>query len=268
VLHNVGNVLNSVNISAALAADMVRKFKVPSLGKVVELMDQHAANLGAFVTSDPQGAQVPAFLARLKEHMANDQQETVRELESLAKNVDHIKDIVVMQQSYAQVSGVREIVKISDLVEDSYRIDMNSYTRHGVQFIRDYHDVPPINVEKHKVLQILINLIRNAKQACDERGEKDKQVSVRVAKEDGHLTIRVADNGIGIPPENMTRIFNHGFTTRKNGHGFGLHSGALAAKALGGSLTVVSDGPGKGAVFTLALPCEEPVAAPSNGKTA
>ncbi len=268
VLHNVGNVLNSVNISAALAADMVRKFKVPSLGKVVELLDQHAANLGAFVTSDPQGAQVPAFLARLKEHMANDQQETVRELESLAKNVDHIKDIVVMQQSYAQVSGVREIVKISDLVEDSYRIDMNSYTRHGVQFIRDYHDVPPINVEKHKVLQILINLIRNAKQACDERGEKDKQVSVRVAKEDGHLTIRVADNGIGIPPENMTRIFNHGFTTRKNGHGFGLHSGALAAKALGGSLTVVSDGPGKGAVFTLALPCEEPVAAPSNGKTA
>jgi len=168
-----------------------------------------------------------------------------------------------MQQSYAQVSGVREIVKVTDLVEDSFRMDMDSYTRHRVQFIRDYHDVPPINVEKHKVLQILINLIRNAKQACDERGEKDKQVSVRIARVNGDVTISVTDNGIGIPPENITRIFNHGFTTRKNGHGFGLHSGALAAKALGGSLTVASDGPNKGAVFTLALPCVDPTAAPS-----
>jgi ligand-binding sensor domain-containing protein/signal transduction histidine kinase len=263
VLHNVGNVLNSVNISAALASDMVRKFKVPSLAKVVELLDQNAANLGAFVTSDPKGAQVPTFLATLKDQMANDQQEAVREMESLAKNIDHIKEIVVMQQSYAQISGVREIVQVSDLVEDSYRMDANSYTRHGVQFVRDYHAVPPINVEKHKVLQILINLIRNAKQACDERGEKDKQVSVRIAKEDGHVKISVADNGIGIPPQNINRIFSHGFTTRKNGHGFGLHSGALAAKALGGSLTVASDGPGKGAVFTLELPCEDPVAVPS-----
>jgi signal transduction histidine kinase len=265
VLHNVGNVLNSVNISAALAADMVRKFKLPSLAKVVELLDQNAANLGAFFTSDPKAAQVPVFLATLKEQMADDQQKTVQELESLAKNIDHIKEIVVMQQSYAHVSGVREIVKVADLVEDSYRMEVNSYTRHGVQLIRDYHDVPPINVEKHKVLQILINLIRNAKQACDERGEKDKQVTVRIARENGHVKLSVADNGIGIPSENITRIFNHGFTTRKNGHGFGLHSGALAAKALGGSLTVASDGPGKGAVFTLELPYEEPAAAPTNG---
>jgi C4-dicarboxylate-specific signal transduction histidine kinase len=238
---------------------------VPSLAKVVELLDQNSANLGAYVTNDPKGAQVPAFLARLKEHMASDQEEAIREMESLAKNVDHIKEIVAMQQSYARISGLREIVKASDLVDDSYRMDMDSYNRHHVRFLRDYHDVPPINVEKHKVLQILINLIRNAKQACDERGEKDKSVTARIAREDGHVMISVADNGIGIPAENLTRIFSHGFTTRKNGHGFGLHSGALAAKALGGSLTVASDGPGTGAVFTLALPCEEPAAAPSAG---
>jgi C4-dicarboxylate-specific signal transduction histidine kinase len=265
VLHNVGNVLNSVNVSATLVSDMVRKFKVPSLAKLVELLEQNAANLGAFLTSDPKGSLVPSFLAKLTEEMANDQRETIREMESLAKNIEHIKEIVAMQQSYARISGVREIVKVSDLVEDSYRMDVDSYARHGVQFIRDYHDVPPVNIEKHKVLQILINLIRNAKQACDERGEKDKQVSVRIASEDGHVKISVADNGIGIPSENITRIFSHGFTTRKSGHGFGLHSGALAAKELGGSLTVASDGPGKGAVFTLALPCENPGAAPSAG---
>jgi len=114
--------------------------------------------------------------------------------------------------------------------------------------------VPPITVEKHKVLQILVNLIRNAKHACDESGRKDKQVTVRIAKGGGRITVSVTDNGVGIPPENMTRIFNHGFTTRKDGHGFGLHSGALAAKEMGGSLSVTSDGLGHGATFTLELP--------------
>jgi signal transduction histidine kinase len=263
VLHNVGNVLNSVNISATLASDMVRRFKVTSLVRVVELLNHNVANLGEFLTSDPKGAQIPDFLAKLAEYMADDQQEILREMKSLAKNIDHIKEIVVMQQSYAQISGVREIVQVSDLVEDSYRMDAESFTRHQVQFIRDYQTVPPINVEKHKVLQILLNLIRNAKQACDEGRETDKQVSVRIASDDGHVKISVADNGVGIAAENITRIFNHGFTTRKNGHGFGLHSGALAAKELGGFLTVASDGPGKGSVFTLGLPFRHPGAAPS-----
>jgi C4-dicarboxylate-specific signal transduction histidine kinase len=104
------------------------------------------------------------------------------------------------------------------------------------------------------VLQILVNLIRNAKYACDEAGRPDKRLSMRVTKGDELVRIAVRDNGIGIPPENLTRIFGHGFTTKKDGHGFGLHSGALAAKELGGSLTAHSDGVGRGATFTLELP--------------
>lgn len=162
-----------------------------------------------------------------------------------------------MQQNYARISGVREMVKAAELVEDSFNMDAQSFARHGVQLVRDYQDVPPLNIEKHKVLQILVNLLRNAKHACDDRGEKDKQVTVRIAGGDGQIKISVADNGVGILPENMTRIFNHGFTTRKDGHGFGLHSGALAAKELGGSLSAQSDGQNKGAVFTLVLPCQD-----------
>jgi signal transduction histidine kinase len=114
--------------------------------------------------------------------------------------------------------------------------------------------VPLLNVEKHKILQILVNLLRNAKYACDESERADKRLTVRVADGEGRIKISVMDNGVGISPENLTRIFNHGFTTRKGGHGFGLHSGALAAKEMGGSLTVHSDGPGQGATFTLELP--------------
>ena len=161
-----------------------------------------------------------------------------------------------MQQSYARVSGVKEIVNINYLVEDSLRMNVNALDRHGVELIREFEDVPLINIDKHKVLQILVNLVRNAKYACEDSGRADKRLTVRVAKGGEWLNISVIDNGVGVPQENLTRIFNHGFTTRKDGHGFGLHSGALAAKEMGGSLTVHSDGPGQGATFTLKLPSQ------------
>jgi signal transduction histidine kinase len=129
--------------------------------------------------------------------------------------------------------------------------------RHGVQVVREYDKVPAIRVDKHKVLQILVNLIRNAKFACDEGGHGKKRIILRVGLNGNNcVKISVIDNGIGIPQENLTQIFAHGFTTRKDGHGFGLHSGALAAKEMGGALVVHSDGLGQGAVFTLELPIQ------------
>ena len=144
---------------------------------------------------------------------------------------------------------------LASLVEDSLRLNEGALRRHGVQIVRAFETVPPINVEKHKILQILVNLVRNAKYACDDSGRADARLTVRVANGDGRVKISVMDNGIGIPPENLTRIFNGGFTTRKGGHGFGLQGSALAAKEMGGSLTVQSGGPGQGAAFTLELPC-------------
>jgi signal transduction histidine kinase len=98
--------------------------------------------------------------------------------------------------------------------------------------------------------------VRNATFACDETGRPDQRITVRIAGDPSRVRISVSDNGVGIPAENLTRIFSHGFTTKQDGHGFGLHSGALAAKELGGSLSVQSDGPGHGATFTLELPCQ------------
>ena len=146
------------------------------------------------------------------------------------------------------VSGVLEIVNVTELVDDALRMNLSGLTRHAILVIKEFKDTPLVTVEKHKVLQILVNLVRNAKYACQDSERPDKRLTVRVANS-------VMDNGVGIPAENLTRIFNHGFTTRKDGHGFGLHSGALAAKEMGGSLTARSDGPGQGAIFTLQLPC-------------
>jgi PAS domain S-box-containing protein len=254
VLHNVGNVLNSVNVSSSVIADKIRKSRAASLTKVVALIKEHESNLGDFFGNDPKGKQLPAYLASLATHLEKEQHEIMEEVKSLAGNIMHIKDIVTTQQNYAKTVGVIENLPVAGLVEDALQLNKGALTRHNIKIVRDFADVPPVVTEKHKVLQILVNLIRNAKYACDDLGTGDKLITLRVSNGDGRVKISVIDNGIGIATENLTRIFNHGFTTRKEGHGFGLHNGAIVAKELGGSLSAFSEGTGRGATFTLELP--------------
>jgi len=164
-----------------------------------------------------------------------------------------------MHQNYARLSGVSETVKVTDLIEDALRMNIGALARHEVQVLREYEpNLPEITVEKHKVLQILVNLIRNAKYACDDTERVDKRLTLHVSNSNNRVRIEVIDNGVGIPAENLSKIFTHGFTTRKGGHGFGLHSGLRTAAELHGSLVAHSDGPGKGATFTLELPLRPP----------
>jgi PAS domain S-box-containing protein len=263
VLHNVGNVLNSVNISTSLISEKIRGSKITKIGRLAELIRANEKNLGDFMVNDPKGKQIPDFLANLSSTLERERDEVIQEVGSLESNIAHIKEIVIMQQSYAKSMGVMESLKVTDLVEDAIRMNDGAISRHRVKLVREFTDTPPILTSKHKILQILVNLIRNAKYACDDSGRDDKQITVRVANGGDVVKISVIDNGIGIPPENLTRIFNHGFTTRKDGHGFGLHSGALSAKELGGDLVVSSEGTGRGATFTLLLPLK----AKSSGTT-
>jgi signal transduction histidine kinase len=257
VLHNVGNVLNSANVSAFIISDRLSKSRLTHLTNVCTLLRENAANLGTFITTDPKGSKLPAFLCSLAERLGAEQAELRREAEGLSKNIAHIKDIVAVQQSYAKVSGVVESLPVTSLVEDALEMNAEAFTRHGVEVVREFAEVPPVQVDKHKVLQILINIFRNAKYAVSESSRRDKTVIVRAGlNESGCVRVAITDNGIGIAPANLSRIFAHGFTTKKEGHGFGLHSSALAATEIGGSLMAHSDGLGHGATFTLDLPID------------
>jgi len=250
VLHNVGNVLNSVNVSANVVSERIQKSEIAGLAQAVTLMRKHEADLARYLTEDSRGKHLTAYLAQLSEHLQSEQEASVNELKLLRQSLDHINEIVAMQQTYAGVSGVTDMVDIGDLVEESLRLDGGE----NIKIVREIEDLPPVNFDKHKLMQILLNLLRNARGACEESGRIDPCITLRVAESGGRITVAVADNGVGIPAENLTRIFNHGFTTKKGGHGFGLHSAALAAKQMGGSLQAESDGPGQGASFTLELP--------------
>ena len=263
VLHNVGNVLNSVNVSATLLRDGIHKSKIASLAKLTALLDEHAADLGPFLTTDPRGQQVPDYLHQLTDRLAAEQAGWMKEVETLYLNIEHINKIIALQQAYAGVAGIAETVSLAELVDDALRIHEQAYVRHVVRVVRDYTPVQSISVDKHKVLQIVVNLLHNAKYACDAGGQSDKVVTVRIGPAGPErVRIEVVDNGVGIDPEYLTKIFSLGYTTRKGGHGFGLHSGAIAAKEMGGELTAHSAGLGQGASFVLELPLRPP-AAPS-----
>jgi PAS domain S-box-containing protein len=256
VLHNVGNVLNSVSVSATLMGERLRQSKVPNLRRATGMLRAQNGQLPEFLTNDPKGKLLPTYLDTVAEQLAGEQNELISEMESVGKHIEHIKEIVAMQQSYAKVSGAYELLSVTDLVEDALRINMTAFTRHGIELVRDFApDLPAVSVDRHKVLQIVINLLRNSKHALEEMRGREKRIVVRVCMSPpDQVRVIVQDNGIGIPAENMNKIFNHGFTTKKAGHGFGLHSGANAAKEMGASLQARSDGPGKGAEFTLTIP--------------
>jgi signal transduction histidine kinase len=213
------------------------------------------------LASDPKGSKLPAYFATRTECLAAEQKEILAELSSLCANIEHIKEIVAMQQAYARVAGLQETLQATELIDDALRLNAGAVERHHVQVIREYSPIPPILVDKHKVLQILVNLIRNAKYALEDYAPKEKRMILRAARgENGTVKLSIIDNGVGISSENMTRIFEHGFTTRKHGHGFALHSGALAAREMGGTLSCYSAGQGQGAAFTLELPLRPPEA--------
>jgi C4-dicarboxylate-specific signal transduction histidine kinase len=258
VLHNVGNVLNSVNVSATVVADRLRNAKIADLQRGVELLEQHAGELAQFLTQDKRGTQLPGFLRLMTQHLTRNREVMLGELQSLTRHIDHIKTIVAMQQSFTGVAGVIEAASLAELFEDAIKLNAPSLQKYHVEVLREYDDLPEVRVDRQKVMQILVNLVTNAKDALLETGEARRRITaaIRLAETDGEAKVRieVRDNGAGIAPENLVRIFSHGFTTKKHGHGFGLHSSANAAKELGGALAARSDGPGRGAVFTLELP--------------
>jgi C4-dicarboxylate-specific signal transduction histidine kinase len=256
VLHNVGNVLNSVSVSASVVCDRLRKSEVAHVHRAAAMLHAKNGDLAQFLTTDPKGKLLPEFLSEASNLLVTERDELIVEMAAVGEHIEHIKEIVAMQQTYAKVFGVLEPVTAVSLVQDAVRMNAAAFERHGVRVIQKFDEgVPAAMVDRHKVLQILVNLMRNSKYAMDQQRPVEKLLEIQVRRtEAGNITIMVRDNGIGIAPENLTRIFQHGFTTKKDGHGFGLHSGALAAKEMNGSLRVHSDGLGKGAAFTLELP--------------
>jgi PAS domain S-box-containing protein len=270
VLHNVGNVLNSVNVSASMVENGLKKSKVPTLVELADLIKANKGDLPSFLTRDERGRVIPDYLGKLAQHMASEQERLLSEISSLTRHVSHIKDIISVQQSSATAAGLVEPLDLRATIEDAILVIAPSATRHHAQVVREFAEVPLVTTDRHKLLQIVVNLLGNAIDAVKEVSAIRTgliTVALRLEGPD-RVAIAVTDNGIGIAPDNLTRIFAHGFTTKKGGHGFGLHSSALAAAELKGTLKVHSDGPRTGATFTVELPIVAPAEQTTSGEAA
>jgi signal transduction histidine kinase len=257
VLHNVGNVLNSINTSVSVLEDRLEKSRMANVQKVVDMLPRSKKDLLAFISDDAKGTRILDYLSPLAGALSAERETMVEEVRQLVNQVEHAKNVIIMQQRYGAVYGVNEPCAVMLLVEDAIAMNSDRLKKHGIKIERRFDSVPEIVTDKHQVLQIFVNLIANAINACNENESEHKADLIVISlgcDNQGYIKIEVRDTGVGIVQENLSRIFQHGFTTRRDGHGFGLHSGALAAKQLGGSLTAESAGLGHGASFTLSLP--------------
>lgn len=256
VLHNVGNVLNSVNISTSTVYERLEKSRLSLLRKSVALLDAHSQDLATYLTQDPKGKAFAGWLAKLTDALEEEQSALKKEMNGVMQHVEHIKQIISMQQDSGRSSGLLERLDPRLMIEDAIRLGGGSAGGTAITLKTEVQTDRWIVADRHKVLQILVNLIRNAEQAVmamSELADRRVLITVREIAAD-RLSVSVSDNGIGIHPEIMAKLFHHGFTTKPNGHGFGLHSAILAARDMKGDLSASSEGPGKGAVFTLELP--------------
>jgi signal transduction histidine kinase len=258
VLHNVGNVLTSLSVTVSVVGDKLRDSKISALSRGIKLFAGEPGGLPAFLATE-KGKLFPPYLVSVTEHLAEENGQLIEELESVASNVEHIKSIVAMQQTYARVTAHNERLDMGLVIDDALTMGEVSFARHGIEIVKEYGEVPPVFTDRHKILQILLNLISNARHALKDGAGGAGQLTVRLRSAGERIAIDVGDTGVGIPTENLCRIFQHGFTTKKEGHGFGLHAAANSARELGGTLIAASGGPGQGATFTLELPAEAPV---------
>ncbi len=256
VLHNVGNVLTSMNVSATISRNKLEKSVLQKLVAARDIIQSQKDNLADFLTNHSQGKHFPNALNHVTNALINENRNLKKEAYQLIENIDHVRQIINTQQEFARGDGMLDTYCLADVIENSLQITSETLAINNIQVVRDYSKLINLRTDRHKLQQVLVNLISNARDSIIEHDGK-REISISVSEVGDDLLIDVKDTGMGIAAENMSNIFSYGFTTKEAGHGFGLHFSALAAQVLGGSIKVASDGEGHGATFSLRLPQEQ-----------
>ena len=259
VLHNVGNVITSLNVGVNVVHELVNHSSAILVHRIAELLKRHDKDWGTFLTQDSKGKRIPPALVKLGSHLIDEQRTVLKEIEGLVRNIDHVKQIIFLHQTMAKSHRMGEPLSVVDLLDQAVELSFQPGDAKWIRIQRDYQSVPAVLIDRHQLLQILVNLLRNAKQAMQIQGGSNHMLTIRVEgrSEDGlFVAMTIQDTGVGIAPEHLAKLFTRGFTTKQDGNGIGLHSSMVTIHSMGGSLQAHSDGVGTGATFTLTLPVQ------------
>jgi signal transduction histidine kinase len=254
VLHNVGNVLNSVKVSSQFLKEKVEDSKVKGLEKAVNLFKEHEHNLGSYITSDERGKMLPKYLIKLVETLKEEQDIYLEELINLNTGISHVEEIVAVQQDYAGVSGVTEMILLTNMIDDVVKMYRDSFSTNKIEIYRNYSKVSPVLIEKSKLMQVFVNILKNAEESLIMKSEGDKVITINISEDKESQKVEIIDNGYGINEEDLESIFLYGFSTKEHSKGFGLHTSALTVAEFNGKIFANSDGKDKGAKFTIIIP--------------
>lgn len=254
ILHNIGNVINSVNISNQDNLDRLRHSKITALVKTNHLLQKNIEHIGVFLQTDPKGKRVPELLDKLGHALKNENQSLIENSSRMMQSINIISNIITTQQKYAKGNLYTETLNLALLIEESLDIQATSFRNHSIVITTDIQKIPDITIDSAKFHQILTNILINAKQALFHNPIDNRKVHIVLRKKLGFAILSIKDNGIGIDKDSLIEIFQHGFTTKKNGHGFGLHSCANLLAEMGGNIKARSEGKNKGALFIIKLP--------------
>lgn len=270
VLHNIGNILNSVNISTEEISGTLKSSKLKGFLKANEIVSQNMDEIGDFFTVHPKGKLIPGYFLSLGDAMKEEHRIMNEEIIALADKVSMMRDVISTQQNYAKATLYTENVAITDIIEDALKLQMAALKKQGVRIVRKFTTEPRGSVPKVKLVHVLTNLVKNSKEAMfdNEKHNKQQELVIELLEREEGVEVRISDNGCGIREDNLEKIFNHGFTTKDEGHGFGLHTCANFMTEMGGSLVAESEGEGEGSTFVVRFPlvCRGPKQVDSMGE--
>lgn len=250
VVHNIGNVLNSVNVGSEELKRQLDSMPLKYLRRMTEMVAEHQALLDGH----EKMKLLPSVMEKLTTNLEQQHQTCGDELSKLQSHIEHIANIVKLQQESAGYKAILETVDLAAMLDSALSINFDCQQQIETIIVKQYGSPIACKTDKHKLLQILVNLISNAKHAIAHVPPDEQHIELSLDVTHDMAEFRVKDNGEGIADEDIEKIFGHGYSNRPDGHGFGLHASALNANQLGGRLQAQSSGRGQGAEFTLTIP--------------
>ena len=258
ILHNIGNVTNSVNISLGTIKTKLTNSKLEKLFKVYEMLKENEANLESFFQNDLRAPLIGNYIIGITEQLKSEQDIFNNEIGELYKKINLIKGIIYQQQEYAKGSSFFELSNLKEMIFEAFSIQENFLKKHQTTFqINHDENIPLVPLQRTKFYHILINIIKNAAEAMENTPIENRSIMISTKKLNDYAIVSISDNGCGMEKNILDNIFVHGFTTKKDGHGFGLHFCANAIKEMNGDLIVESQGTNKGSTFTIKLKLKE-----------
>jgi len=250
LLHNIGNAITPIKVHIEAIKPKELERTLHYLEECYLDLSDHARDLNHYMNEDLRGKEVFAYMGELINSLNKREKQMVETCTKVDGGISYISDILALQQTYvASEQETMERTSLNAIIYDAIRMQTGALEKRGITVTEELpSDLPKLIIDKSRLMQVIVNLIKNSYEAIDELGQDDREkvISFRSFAADENIGFQIADSGIGIEPERIGMVFEFG-RSNKGSSGFGLHYGKMFVEANRGTINISSPGKGKGA---------------------